>query len=597
MAEFVETPAPSVQVEPSDGGTLLLRSGLDLAPVRQSLPHIFDEAADAHPQRAFVRDRQTPDGSWRDISYSEAQRAANGLAQWLIDHDVGFGDAVAYLSAPSIEHAIAAIGIQRCGAAIAPVSVAYSLLSADHGKLVNCVMRSKARYVIVDDLESYAGALAALSALHVEIIAVRGAEKDKKVTSFADVIATEPTEAVAERMAAITPDTIARIMYTSGSTGSPKATPQPQSNLTITVAQTEAIGLLDFDDEGPQILEAMPFSHIMAGNFNFNNTIRAAGTINIDQGKPTPELFEKTIANLKDVSPHYFITVPLGYAMLCDAMEADDALRDNFFRNLRYIGFGGAVLPDSVKDRLLSLSRAARGDEVPIFSFYGATEYLFGALKYWAGGSTEVIGLPLPGTELKLVPDGERYALWIRSPTVMPRSGYLGTPEASEGLFDEDGFFQTGDAVRFADEDDPAKGLVFAGRIADDFKLSSGTFVSVNALRQDLIAACEPALTEVVLCGLNENWVGALLWVKGDADRIETRETIENALVRFNAEQTGLSRRIGTALIMNELLSFDFGELTDKGNVAARVVRERRKADVQRLFADERDAAVIDLRP
>lgn len=597
MAAFLNTPAPSVLVEREDDGTILLRSGLELAPVRQSLPHIFDETADMFPDRIFVRDRYSTDGSWRQIRYCEAQRAANGLAQWLIDHGVGFGDSVAYLSGPSIEHAIAAVGIQRSGAAIAPISVAYSLLSTDHEKLLNCVECSGARYAIVDDASRYAPAMKALAPLGIEFIVARGSAEGVHSIPFELVIGTEPTESVTDRMATITPDTIARIMYTSGSTGSPKAAPQPQSNLTVTVAQTEAIGLLDFEGEAPQILEAMPFSHIMAGNFNFNNVIRAGGTINIDEGKPTPELFHKTVANLREVSPHFFITVPLGYAMLCDAMEADKELRDKVFRNLRYLGFGGAVLPNSVRDRLLALSVAARGEEIPIFSFYGATEYLFGALKYWVGGPTDVIGLPLPGTVLKLKPDNDRYALWIKSPTQMPQSGYLGDPQASMDLFDTEGFFDTGDAVRFADPDDPAKGLVFAGRIADDFKLSSGTFVSVNALRQNLLSACEPLLGEAVICGLNENWIGALIWPKGDSNAGDTRSRIEESITAFNRAQKGSSRRIGTALIMSEPLSFDLNELTDKGNVAARIVRDRRASDVARLFAVQPDPDILDFRP
>lgn len=589
---FAVTPPPSVLVDAGPGGVLRLRSALPLPPVAPSLPHLFDEIASAHPDRVFLRQRDA-EGDWRSITYAAARRAADGLAQWLIDRGVGFGDTVSFLSGPSIEHGIAAIGVQRSGAAIAPVSVGYSLLSSDHVQLRDCVAVVGARVVIVDDAARYADAMRSVADLGVLFVAVQGDAAGLDVVRWADVIATPPTAQLGTRMAAISPDTIARIMYTSGSTGSPKATPQPQANLTVTVAQVEAVNLHDFGGEAPQLLEAMPFSHIMAGNFNFNNVIRAGGTIWIDEGKPTAELFHKTIENLRDVSPHFFITVPLGYAMLCDAMERDDALRDNFFRNVAWLGFGGAVLPQSVERRLLALSRVARGAEVPIYSFYGATEYLFGALKYWLGGSTDVIGLPLPGVELKLVPLDDRYEMLIRAPTLMPRTGYIGAPEASLSLFDEEGFFRTGDAVRFADPDRPEAGLVFAGRLSEDFKLLSGTYVTTAALRENLLHHCEDLIGEVVLCGVNEPFVGALLWVRDGVQQEEIRQRIAT----FNAGQSGSAKRIGAALVEHLPLSFDLGELTDKRNVAARKVRELRARDVARLFARELDPDVMRFGP
>jgi len=590
--EFASPPPPSVTLDRRDDGSIILSSGLPLGPVPKSLAHVFDEQAGYAPDATFMRQRGA-NGAWRSISYGEARRAANGLAQWLIDRGIGVGDVVSFLSEPSIEHGIAAIGVQRSGAAIAPVSVAYSLMSKDHAQLRQCVSVVGAKVVIVDDAALYAAALRALAPLGVTIVAASGTVEGLVITSWAEVITTPPRHDVTERMEAIRPDDIARIIYTSGSTGSPKATPQPHANLNITIAQNRALGLLDFGDDPPQILEAMPFSHIMAGNFNFNNTIAAGGTVWIDDGKPTPNLFAKTLENLRDVAPSYFITVPLGYTMLCQALEADTDLSRHFFSRLKFLGFGGAVLAEDVRDRLTALSIAARGKAVPIFSFYGATEYLFGTLKYWSEGGTDVIGLPLPATDLKLVPFDARYEMRVKGPTMMPQSGYIGAPEASASLFDEEGYFRTGDAVRFADPDQPSAGLVFAGRLSEDFKLDSGTYVTVEALRLALLAACGEHVSEAVICGLNRPYPSALLWPRAGGDTAETRAAIARALGAFNASQSGAARRIGAALILDEPPSFETGEVTVKGNVAQRVVRERRAAEVERLYADYPDPSVI----
>ena len=589
---FADPPAPNVELEHRSDGSIIARSALPIGPVAQSLAHIFDATAERNPHAVFMRQRSAS-GGWDGITYGEARRAADGLAQWLIDRGVGFGDCVSYLSEPSIQHGIAAVSIQRSGAAIAPVSVAYSLASSDHAQLYKCVATIGAKVVIVDDAQRYAAALRALLPLGVIVIATSGIVEGLDIVAWDDVIGTTPSDAVVSRMSEIRPDHIARIIYSSGSTGSPKATPQPHANLTLTIAQNLALGLGDFDGDPPQILEAMPFSHIMAGNFNFNNVIAAGGTIWIDDGKPTAQLFHRTLTNLRDVAPAYFITVPLGYTMLCQALEADAELNRHFFSRLKYLGFGGAVLSENVKDRLIALSIAARGEAVPIYSFYGATEYLFGTLKYWAGGNTDVIGLPLPRTDLKLVKLGDRYELRVKGPTLMPRTGYIGAREASASLFDGEGFFLTGDAVRFADEDDPHQGLVFAGRLSEDFKLDSGTYVTVEALRQKLLAACDELVSEVVICGLNRPYAAALLWLASSNHSATVRARLLDLIEAFNASQSGSARRIGAALVLDDPPSFESGEVTVKGTVAQRVLRERRAHDVNRLYGTKPDGAVM----
>ena len=588
---FASPPPPSVDVERGSDGSLILRCPIPLGPVAQSLGHLFDDVTSRDPGAAFIRERLSTD-QWRSITYGEAQRASTGLAQWLIDRGIGFGDTVCYLSEPSIEHGIAAIGIQRCGAAIAPISPAYSLNSIDHAQLRQCVKAIGAKVVIVGDAVRFGPALRAIEDLGALFIAVGGSVEGLEIAAWDDVVATQPGGEVRARMDSIGPRDLARIIYTSGSTGSPKATPQSHANLTITIAQCAALNLLDFGDERPQLLEAMPFSHIMAGNFNFNNIIAAGGTIWIDDGKPTPVLIEKTIRNLHDVSPHYMISVPLGLSMLCDAFERDEQLSRKFFKNLRFIGFGGALLSESVKTRLEALSREARGVTVPIYSFYGATEYLFGTLKYWAGGSSDTIGLPLPAIDLKLLPLGDRYEMRVKGPTLMPQSGYIGTPDASGELFDEEGYFLTGDAVKFAEPGNPEAGLTFTGRLSEDFKLASGTYVQVEALRQGLLAACGDYVQDAVICGLNEDYPSALVWLR-EPDAEGAKPALADLIARFNASQGGSARQVGAIFIQSELPSFDAGEVTVKGSLSQRVVRERRAAEVSVIYQGEDHPSVL----
>jgi len=582
-------------------GTIHLRSNRELGPQSRSLAHILDETAARWPDRPFLLQRSPAATGWQSISYAAAAAQTRAIAQWLLDSGYRPGDVVAIVSKPSIEHGLVALALQRVRMAGAPISPAYALATADFGKLIDCFERTGATLAFVDDLAAFADAARALAPLGIRFLAARGAP-DIDHTSLAEALATPVTAAVADEMEQITPDTVARIMHTSGSTGTPKAAPLTQANLTLTIAQCEAMGLLDLGDDQPQFLESMPFNHIMGGNYNFGNMIRIGAALHLDEGKPTPALFAETLANLHTVSPHVFHTVPAGFMLLCDALEADVALRKRFYRNLVYFGCGGAVLPGDVKARLDTLSVEMTGRVIPIYGFYGATEYSLGAVRYWPG-PMEVIGIPPPATALKLVPVGPKYELRIRSAALMPRSGYLGDPAASAALFDADGYFLTRDAMRFHDPKRPHLGLVFDGRIAEEFKLLTGTWVSVGSLCADLLSDLDGLIDEAVICGLNEPHVGALLWLNERAARRiggdhslaalarspEVAAAVDAGLAAFNRRNPGSSRRIVTARIMAAPLSAQSGELTDKGSVNQRRVRELRHDDVAALFAPDSD--------
>lgn len=611
-----ELPAPGRQVSTcevdvlkDENGTVYVRSNRPLVPEYSSIPALFDETADRWPNRPFLLERSPNANGWRSVTYADAARQSRGFAQWLLDNGMKAGDPVAILSKPSIEHGVIMIGAQRVRMPTAPINPAYSLIATDYQRLIDCITRVGARVCFVDDAQAFAGAIKSLAPLGVKFIFAVGHVEGIDHVRYEDVVATEPGPQIDIETDAIKGETISRIMHTSGSTGSPKAAPLPQSNATLTVAQCEAMGLLDLTDDQPLFLESMPFNHIMGGNYNFNNMIRMGAAIHLDEGKPTPALFPKTLENLRSISPHIFHTVPAGFIMLCDALESDGNFSQHFFKNIVYMGCGGAVLPASITARIKSLAMEATGREIPIFGFYGATEYSLGAVRYWTG-PMEVIGLPPPGTELKLVPEGHKLEVRIRSRALMPRSGYIGNAATSDGLFDEDGYFRTGDAVRFLDTNQPHLGLIFDGRIAEEFKLLTGTWVSVGILRDDLLSSAAEILQEVVVCGLNEAHVGILVWVnvararKVAQDAAGTlsydelvrhdnvKAAVHEAISRFNQSNRASSRCVRAAVIMSEPLSPQQGELTDKGSVNQKRVRETRNEAVRALF-DAKSANVL----
>lgn len=604
VATGCEISPEEVEVSAGDLGILYLRSRRSLAPRQPSLPHIFDESARRWPERTFLKQRDSTSGEWRSITYGRAQQDSRAIAQWLLDQGLRSGDVLAILSGPSIEHGIIAVGAQRVQIATAPIAPAYSLLTQDFSKLKGCIERCGVKIAFVDDATAFAPAMRSLASLGVRFIVHSDRIDGVDCTPYADVLAAQPSAAVDVATNAITPQTIARIMQTSGSTGTPKAVPLPQANMTLTIAQCEAVGLLDLGDEQPQFLESMPFNHIMGGNYNFNNMIRLGAALHLDEGKPTPALFGKTLHNLRSISPHVFHTVPAGFVMLCDALERDQVLCNAFFRNLVYMGCGGATLPPSVTERITSLALQVTGREIPIFGFYGATEYSLGTVRYWRG-PMEVIGVPLPGTELKLVPQGANYEVRVRSAAQMPAAGYLGDKKASAACFDEEGYFCTGDAVRFHDSSRPHLGLVFAGRLAEAFKLQTGTWVSAGVLRNDLLTTAGGLFDEAVICGLNMPHIAALIWVNGvaardllDGTECATEQVLAHPLVRsavharvaeFNTDNTSSSRFIRAARIMTTPLSMAAGELTDKGSANQQRVRELRADEVAALFANHPD--------
>ncbi|MBL8269932.1 AMP-binding protein, partial [Steroidobacter sp.] len=453
--------------------------------------------------------------------------------------------------------------------------------ASDSRRLAHCLAIVRPSLVLVDD-ESLAR-----PALQAPLLAIRTPSTQGK-SRFDEALQTTPTQAVATLERNIPPDCAARIVFTSGSTGLPKAVPQTHRMLTAAMAQTESMGLLDFSSAHPRLLDALPWHHIFGGNHNFNAALRTAGTITLDDGRPTPELFARTLENLKSVRPSYIATVPLTLTLLCDALENDAELRNLLLPDLEYLLFGGAGLQSSVVSRLHNVTKSTVGRPIPVLATYGATEMQLVGAVHWVTTRTDLLGVPVPGTEIKLTPVGNKLEIRVRGPSVMPRSGYLDNPEATEKVFDADGFYRTGDTAVLAEPDRPEAGLIFDGRLAEEFKLASGTWVSAGTVRENVLSACSPLLLEAVVCGLNQDELGLLAWlnfnaVDGASD--DVRQQLRQRIQTHNARWKGSSMRIGRLLLVAKPLSTADGEATDKGSVNISKVWQSRCDEIERLFA------------
>jgi feruloyl-CoA synthase len=405
--------------------------------------------------------------------------------------------------------------------------------------------------------------------------------------------------------------TVAKYLFTSGSTGMPKGALQTHGMMCAVIAGQESLRTDEPDpSEIPQSLEWMPWNHISAGNIGFNSNLNAGGTVYLDAGKPLPGMFEETIRNLGEISPLVFGSAPIAFGWLADAMERDAALRDKFFAKMRYLGYGGATLSQDIYERIQKLAIAATGNRIPLTTMYGATETQGITVVHWLTERVGLIGLPLPGLTLKLVPNGTKLEVRVKGPTVTP--GYLKRPDLTQAAFDEEGYYSLGDAAKFVDENDPEKGLVFDGRVTEDFKLDSGTWVSVGTLRAQAIGAASPLIQDCVVCGHDKPYVALLAWPNlaaaketcADASRSSPEEIIHSPKVKeylrdriaaHNASCGGSSGRIRRVMLMLDPPSVDGHEITDKGYINQRATLERRKRLVELLYETTPPPDVVEI--
>jgi len=572
---------PRIEIERRRDGAMILRSPLKLGGHARAVGEWLERWARETPERTFLAERR--DGAWRKLSYREALGLARRTAQGLLDRRLDASRPLVILSDNSIDHAVLALGAMHVGVPVAPVSPAYSLMSKNFSKLKAIFELLRPGLVWTSDPEKFAPALAAVAA---------------NSTPIAELLAAEATPRVDAAFERTGPDTVAKILFTSGSTGFPKGVINTQRMLTVNQEQYALVW--PFLGDRPQVLvDWLPWNHTFGGNNNFGMMLRNGGTLYIDAGKPAPGLVETSARNLKEIAPTIYFHVPRGFDLLLPFLEKDAELRANFFRKLDLMVYAGAALPQNLWERMQQLAVVEHGARLPLISAWGSTETAPMATGvHYAVDRAGIIGLPVPGCELKLVPVAGKLEARVKGPNITP--GYHGRDDLTKAAFDEEGYYRIGDALKFADEKKPELGLAFDGRIAEDFKLSTGTWVHVGATRVGLIAAGDPIVQDAVITGHEKSEVGALVFLNVAAvnarglDDAGVRGCLQSVLDQLAAESGGASSTHPVrALVMAEPPSIDANEITDKGYINQRAVLERRAALVEVLHADRPTPDVI----
>ena len=594
-------------VRKADDGTIYMESPFPLGPYAVKITERLEHWAGAAPDRTYLAER-TASGDWRRVSYREALTTVRSLAQAILDRRLSPDRPIVILSGNGIDHALLALAAMYAGVLYAPVAPAYSLQAREFTTLRHIFGRMEPGLVFAADGAAFERALADAMPAGCELVVSTSTPASIPATRFSDLAATPPTPAVDAAHARVTADTIAKILFTSGSTGRPKGVINTQRMLCSNQEQLRSVFRF-LTDAPPVLCDWLPWNHTAGGNHNFGIVLYNGGTLYIDEGKPTPGLFTATVRNLREVPCTAHFTVPRFYELLMPYLRDDAELRKTFFSELKLLFYAAAGLGQRFWDELRDVSIAACGEELLIMTGLGATETAPFALCTGTDGAfAGMIGLPVSGMQLKLAPVGDKLEGRVRGPNIAP--GYYKDDELTQAAFDEEGYYKLGDGMRFVDEANPKRGLIFDGRLAEDFKLSTGTWVSVGPLRARVMAAAGGLVQDVVIGAPDRDYVTALLFpsphlareVAGAAPDAplaevlahpEVRRRFEAALRRLAAESTGSTTFVARAMVMVDPPSVEAREITDKGSLNQKAVLAHRAALVDELYATSPSARVI----
>ncbi|WP_037493618.1 AMP-binding protein [Sneathiella glossodoripedis] len=595
-------PKPDISVQKSKDGSYLITNNISIGEYEKNIANYWLKSAEEVPDRACLV-KCSPDEDWPQLTFKEAADKADQISTWLLNNGYNAETPVLILSGNSFAHALLTMAALQIGVPIAPLSPSYSLMSADFERLRYASELVGANLVFAEDGDLYGKALNVLGEFDLQTVTVSGDTHGG--IRFEDMLGICESDRVRAARAKVQPASLAKILFTSGSTGMPKAVPNTQEMLCSAQKMVELMSEPRDPEGNPTIfLDWLPWHHTFGANANFLGCLRLGGTMYLDDGKPVPGLFQRTIENIKRIKPTRFSSVPTAYSFLLDQMEQDEELGRAFFERMRLCNYGGAALSQELFERLQVQAVKYTGKRIPVGTGWGATETTaMGTAVFWNEDQVGLVGVPYSGITLKLVPVQDKFEVRLKGPAV--HSGYYKRPDLTKDYFDEDGFYCIGDAVQFIDPQQPERGLAFKGRVSEDFKLSNGTWVETGSLRLTLIDALDPFARDVVIAGHDKEFLSILIvpseFVVKDAIKrgfvdkgplsiitdSELMAKISEKITAHNTKFPSKSRFVGSALIMGSPLSADKNEITDKQYINQRAVLDNRAELVSRLYNDQ----------
>lgn len=604
----LDRPSPDINVQENSDGSYVINSNVDLGEVQKNVGYYWRRSAEEFPDRPYLV-KCGPSGEWPELTYAEAKKQADQVSSWLLREGFGPEKSILILSSNSFAHAVLSMGAIQVGVPITPVSPSYSLMGNDFAKLQYAAELTEPGMIFAEDGDKFAKAISALPLEGRRLVTVTG--HDHGGARFEELLGGIDADAVEAAYDKVDETSLAKILFTSGSTGMPKAVPNTHGMICAAQKTLEMISeARDPEDDYLRVLDWLPWHHTYGGNVNFFGIMRVSGTMYMDDGKPAPGLFQRTLQNLKRVSPSRFSSVPAAYSFLADALEKDEDLARAFFKNMTICQYGGAALSQEMFERMQVLSIKYTGRRMPFGTGWGATETTgTGTAVYWNTDKVGLIGVPTPGVTIKVIPIGEKLEIRIKGPNVLKE--YYKRADLTADYFDEEGYYCIGDAVKWEDPDNLETGLVFNGRVAEDFKLANGTWVSTGALRLQLIDALDPIARDVVIAGHDRDEIGIMIVpteqvlkqlgkingsTSDDGELISATDVfsaVQSKLSSYNQENNSPSRRIGKAAILARPMSVDKNEITDKQYINQGTVLTNRSAIVDRLFSNSLDPEVI----